>query len=262
MSYDHVIYKKVGHVAYVTLNRPERMNALDTYSHGELTEIFDDFAADGNAWLAIITGAGDRAFCAGNDLKATAAASANGEERVNTRSRFAAITRGYKCPKPLIAAVNGVAAGGGFEIALASDVVIAADTARFALPEPRVGLIAGAGGIHRLARQIPLKHAMGMLLTGRFVSAEEGYRLGFVNEVVPAAELMQATERWASQILECSPLLVQITKESAQAGFGLPVDEAIDGDWQERIPRMLASQDYIEGPRAFSEKRKPAWTGR
>jgi crotonobetainyl-CoA hydratase len=101
-----------------------------------------------------------------------------------------------------------------------------------------------------------------MLLTGRFVSAPEGHRRGFVNEVVPAAELMAAAERWASQILACSPLLVSLTKESAQAGLGLPVDEAIDGDWQERIPRMLASQDYIEGPKAFSEKRKPAWTGR
>ncbi len=150
MSYDHVIYEKRDHVAYVTLNRPERMNALDKHSHRELIEIFDDFASDAGAWVAIITGAGDRAFCAGNDLKATAQASANGEKRVDPSSRFAAITRGYDCPKPLIAAVNGVAAGGGFEIALACDIVIAADTARFGLPEPRVGLIAGAGGIHRL----------------------------------------------------------------------------------------------------------------
>src|SRR5213082_1292983 len=128
MSYDHVIYEKKGHVAYVTLNRPERMNALDKHSHRELIEIFDDFAADDNAWLAIITGAGDRAFCAGNDLMATATASANGRKRVDKNSRFAAITKGYDCAKPLIAAVNGVAAGGGFEIALACDVVIAART--------------------------------------------------------------------------------------------------------------------------------------
>ena len=166
MSYEHVIYDKRGHVAYVTLNRPERMNALDNHSHRELIEIFDDFAADPEAWVAIITGAGERAFCAGNDLKATAQASANGEKRVDPSSRFAAITRGYSCPKPLIAAVNGVAAGGGFEIALACDIVVAADTARFGLPEPRVGLIAGAGGIHRLTRQIPLKQAMGMLHDG------------------------------------------------------------------------------------------------
>ena len=262
MSYDHVICERRGHVAYVTLNRPERMNALDAHSHAELIEIFDGFERDPDAWLAIITGAGDRAFCAGNDLKATAQASANGEQRVGRDARFAAITRGYDCPKPLIAAVNGVAVGGGLEIVLACDVVIAADTARFGLPEPRVGLIAGAGGIHRLTRQIPLKQAMGMLMTGRLIDGEEGHRLGFVNEVVPAAQLMDAAERWASEILECSPLLLQITKESAQQGFGLSIDEAIALDWEERIPRMLASEDYVEGPKAFAEKRAPVWTGR
>jgi crotonobetainyl-CoA hydratase len=262
MSYDHVIYEKRGHVAYVTLNRPERMNALDAHSHAELIEIFDDFEHDDDAWVAIITGTGDRAFCAGNDLKATAQASANGERRVGPDSRFAAITRGYGCPKPLIAAVNGVAAGGGFEIALACDVVVASDTARFGLPEPRVGLIAGAGGIHRLTRQIPLKQAMGMLLTGRLVPAAEGHRLGFVNEVVPAGELLDAADRWANEMLACSPLLLQLTKEAAQDGYGLPVDEAIARDWDERIPRMLASQDYVEGPKAFAEKRAPVWTGR
>ena len=262
MNYEHVIYEKRGHVAYVTLNRPERLNALDNHSHRELIEIFDDFANDGEAWVAIVTGAGERAFCAGNDLKATAEASANGVKRVDAGSRFGAITRGYDCPKPLIAAVNGVAAGGGFEIVLACDIVVAAENARFGLPEPRVGLIAGAGGIHRLTRQVPLKQAMGMLLTGRLVSAQEGYRLGFVNEVVPRHELTAAAERWAAEILECSPLLLQLTKEAAQDGFGLSVDEAIARDWVERIPRMLASSDYVEGPRAFAEKRKPVWTGR
>lgn len=262
MNYDHVLYEKRDHIAYVTLNRPERMNALDSYSHRELIEIFDDFASDAETWVAILTGAGERAFCAGNDLKATARASANGEKRVDSSSRFAAITRGYSCPKPLIAAVNGVAAGGGFEIALACDIVLAADTARFGLPEPRVGLIAGAGGIHRLTRQIPWGQAMGLLLTGRLVPAAEGYRLGFVNEVVPAADLMATAERWAQEILECSPLLIQLTKEAAHDGYGLDVDDAIARDWEQRIPRMLASHDYLEGPRAFAEKRRPAWTGR
>jgi dehydration protein DpgD len=262
MRYDHIIYEKHGHVATVTLNRPERMNALDAHSHGELVEVFDDFERDDDAWVAIITGAGERAFCAGNDLKATVHASAEGRPHAGRGARFAAITRGYHCPKPLIAAVNGVAAGGGFEIALACDVVVAADSARFGLPEPRVGLIAGAGGIHRLTRQIPLKQAMGMLMTGRLVAAAEGHRLGFVNEVVPAGELAAAANRWAAEMLECSPLLLQLTKEAAQDGLGLPVDEAIARDWDERIPRMLASHDYVEGPRAFAEKRAPQWWGR
>lgn len=261
MSPPHVICERRGHVLHVTLNRPERMNALDSHSHAELIEVFDEFATDADAWVAIITGAGERAFCAGNDLKATVTATAAGAARVDASSRFGAITKGYNCPKPLIAAVNGVALGGGFEIALACDIVIAADTARFGLPEPRVGLIAGAGGIHRLARQIPLKHAMGMLLTGRLVTAREGHRLGFVNEVVPADALIDAAERWAKEILECSPLLVQLTKAAVQDGTGLGVEEAMARDWQERIPRMLASRDHVEGPKAFAEKRKPVWTG-
>jgi enoyl-CoA hydratase/carnithine racemase len=260
LTYDHVLYEKKGHVAYVTLNRPERMNALDRHSHDELIEIFDDFAADSETWVAIVTGAGDRAFSAGNDLKATAESTAAGAE-AESDVRFAAITQGYRCSKPLIAAVNGVAVGGGFEIALACDIVVAADTARFGLPEPRVGMIAGAGGLHRLARQIPLKQAMGLVLTGRLVSAEEGFRLGFVNEVVPAAELMAAAERWASEILECSPLCVRLTKESVEDGLGHTVDEALRRDRLERIPRLLSSHDFVEGPRAFAEKRKPVWAG-
>jgi enoyl-CoA hydratase/carnithine racemase len=262
MTYDHIIYEKHGHVATVTLNRPERMNALDAHSHDELIAVFDDFERDDDAWVGIITGAGRRAFCAGNDLKATVHASAEGRAHAGPGARFAAITRGYHCPKPLIAAVNGVAAGGGFEIALACDVVVAAEGARFGLPEPRVGLIAGAGGIHRLTRQIPLKQAMGMLMTGRLVAAAEGHRLGFVNEVVPAGELADAANRWAAEMLECSPLLLQLTKEAAADGLGLTVDDAIARDWDERIPRMLASHDYVEGPLAFAEKRAPQWWGR
>jgi enoyl-CoA hydratase/carnithine racemase len=261
VSYQHVIYEKKGHVACVTLNRPERMNALNSDSHVELNEIFDDFANDPESWIAIVTGAGERAFSAGNDLKATAEETAAGKT-TDGSIRFAAITRAYDCPKPLIAAVNGVAAGGGMEIALACDIVIAADTARFGLPEPRVGLIAGAGGIHRIARQIPFKQAMGLLLTGRLIGAEEAFRMGFVNEVVPAAELMAAAERWAGEILECSPLSVQLTKEAAFDGLQYTVDEALARDRQGRLPRLLGSEDFVEGPKAFSEKRKPTWTGR
>ncbi len=162
----------------------------------------------------------------------------------------------------MIAAVNGVAMGGGFEIALACDLIIASEDAKFALPEPRVGLAALAGGIHRLPRQIPLKHAMGMMLTGRRVSAEEGHALGFVNEVVPAAELMATARRWAEQICECAPLSVRATKQAAMQGLAHGTIEEAMAVRYEGIHAMIKSEDFVEGPRAFAEKRKPAWKGR
>src|SRR6266567_8832860 len=265
MSYQYAIYEKKGHIAYVTINRPEVMNALHAAANSELSEIFTDFNEDENVWIAIFTGAGPRAFSAGNDLKATAAATARGESMAaQTRSDrptyFGGVV-GLQCYKPIIAAVNGVAVGGGFEIALACDLIIAAEHTRFGLPEPRVGLIAGAGGVHRLPQQIPLKLAMGMMLTGRQIPAQEAYRLGLVNEVVPGTDLMAATERWANEILECSPLSVRLTKEAALAGLNSSVEEAMHMD-RPRLQRLFASQDFVEGPKAFAEKRKPNWTGR
>ena len=171
-----------GPITIVTLSRPEVYNALHIDAHFELNKVFDDFAADPEQWVAIVTGAGDKAFCAGNDLKWQAA----GGKRGWDKGGFAGLTSRFDCDKPIIAAVNGVAMGGGFEIALACDLIIASENATFALPEPRVGLAALAGGLQRLPRQIGLKRAMGMILTARHVCAREGHELGFVNEVVPA----------------------------------------------------------------------------
>jgi crotonobetainyl-CoA hydratase len=162
----------------------------------------------------------------------------------------------------VIAAVNGVAMGGGFEIALACDLIVASERATFALPEPRVGLAALAGGIHRLPRQIGLKPAMGILLTGRRVSAQEGRELGFVNEVVPHEELGNAARRWAEQILECAPLSVRGSKEAAMQGLEEGSLQAALSRRYEGLAQMLKSEDFIEGPRAFAEKRKPVWKGR
>ncbi len=264
-NYQYALYEKKEHIAYITINRPEVMNALHRDANIELSEIFTDFKEDDNAWIAILTGAGERAFSAGNDLKATAAATARGEsmgaQSPTDRPMYFGGVVGLQCDKPIIAAVNGVAAGGGFEIALACDLIVASEKARFALPEPRVGLVAGAGGMHRLPQHLPLKMAMGLLLTGKWLSAQDAARFGLVNEVVPGEQLIATAERWASEILECSPLSVRLTKASAMSGLALSVEDAMAAD-RERLQLLLNSQDFREGPGAFAEKRKPKWTGK
>ncbi|WP_300572602.1 enoyl-CoA hydratase-related protein [Phenylobacterium sp.] len=260
MAYEFIKVERDGPVTVVTLNRPEVMNALHAPAHAELHAAFDAFAADPDQWVAIVTGAGERAFSAGNDLKHQAGGGGMGLPP----SGFAGLTERFDLTKPLIAAVNGVAMGGGFEIALACDLIIAAETATFALPEPRVGLAALAGGLHRLPRQIGQKQAMGMILTGRRVPAAEGRELGFVNEVVPAAELMDAARRWAAQICELSPMSIRASKEAVYKGLDeASLAAAMAG--QMRYPAtsaMLRSEDFKEGPMAFAQKRPPQWKGR
>jgi enoyl-CoA hydratase/carnithine racemase len=175
---------------------------------------------------------------------------------------FAGLTnpRHFKLTKPIIAAVNGFALGGGLELAMACDIVIAADTATLGLPEVKRGIIAGGGGVHRLPRQLPLKIAMGYLLTGKNISAEEAQRWGLVNEVVPAAELMDAARRWANEIAEAAPLSVRATKEAALAGLELSLDEAYNTTFP-ATQAMRGSNDSREGVAAFGERRKPNWTG-
>ena len=259
MPYEFLTYEKRGRIAYVTINRPERLNALHPPANAEMLRAFSDFRDDPDAWVAILTGAGERAFSAGNDLRYTAE-HAGEQRRAGDNAPFGGITSNFTCPKPIIAAVNGYALGGGLEIALACDIIIAADHAELGLPEPRVGLVAGAGGVHRLPRHIPLKIAMGMMLTATRISMQEAYRLGLVNEVVPLADLMPTAERWANQILEVAPLSARATKQMAMSGLDSPLDIAISRIYGEHRKSQV-SADHIEGPKAFAEKRKPNWTG-
>jgi enoyl-CoA hydratase/carnithine racemase len=251
--------ERQGPITIVTLSRPELYNALHIDAHFELGEVFDNFAADPDQWVAIVTGAGDKAFCAGNDLKWQAA----GGKKGWPASGFAGLTHRFDCDKPVIAAVNGVAMGGGFEIALACDLIIASENAMFALPEPKVGLAALAGGLHRLPRQIGLKRAMGMILTARHVPAREGLELGFVNEVVPQGEALKGALRWAEMICKNSPMSIRASKQAIEKGLAGSLEQALaDQAGYPAVKAMAASQDYIEGPKAFSEKRAPSWTGR
>ena len=252
-----------GHILTITIARPEVMNALHAPANAELSGLLDEFEADPELWVAIYTGEGDRAFCAGNDLKWTAKLQAEGSPGMSAPAAgFGGITSRWGMQKPVIAAVNGVCMGGGFEIALACDLIIASERARFALPEPRVGLAALAGGMQRLPRQIGVKHAMGMLLTGRHVPADEAFQLGFVNEVVPHDELMAAARRWAEQIAECSPLSVRATKDVALRSLDMPsLQESCEVRY-ESVHTLMKSEDFVEGPRAFAEKRTPNWKGR
>lgn len=257
MAYEFIRTETDGRLFIVTINRPDQLNSLHPMGNAEMGQAFDEFAANPDLWVAIVTGAGDKAFSAGNDLKF--AASGQKSPVPMPASGFGGLTSRYDLFKPVIAAVNGFAMGGGFEIALASDIIIAAENAKFALPEPRVGFAALAGGMHRLPRQVPLKKAMGMMLTGRTVTAQEGLDIGFVTAVCPQGKALEEAKKWAGQILECSPMAIRATKETAMKGLDTASFQEAFETKVPGIARLLASADHKEGPKAFAEKRKPAW---
>jgi len=259
-TYEFIKYEKSQHIAYLTLNRPEVMNALHTPAHVECAAALDDFERDTGSWVMIITGEGERAFSAGMDLRYRPAEGAPPVQM--PPGGFAGLTNPRHCrmTKPVIAAINGYALGGGLELAMACDIVVAADTATLGLPEVKRGIVAGGGGMHRLPRQMPLKIAMGYLLTGKNMSADEAHRWGLVNEVVPAAELMDAARRWAAEIVEAAPLSVRASKEAALSGLELSLEEAYNTTFA-ATQALRGSNDSREGVAAFAERRKPNWTG-
>lgn len=242
----------------VTLNRPAAMNALHHEADLELERVWALFEQDAQLRVAILTGAGERAFCTGNDLKSLAAA---GGAREFLPSGFGALSTRTGLNKPIIAAVNGAAMGGGFELCLACDIVIAAPTAVFAFPEPRVGRCAALGGSQYLPLSIGLHRAMGILLTGRRVSAQEGLQLGFVTAIADSADLLAHARQWADQILAGSPAAVRATRAVARRAV-------MDEQFLDTLKRPAAlpevrewreSADFAEGPLAFAQKRAPVW---
>jgi enoyl-CoA hydratase/carnithine racemase len=260
-DFQNILYDKAGHLAYVTINRPDRRNAIDPATSAEMREAFEDFKADDNAWVAIVTGAGDQAFSAGADLVAMSKALSGGGAGVPMNVPFGGITRNFECWKPIIAAINGYCLAGGLEVALSCDIRIAADHATFGLPEPKRAIIPGAGGTQRLPRAVPLAFAMELLLTGDRFDAETALRFGLVSRVVPAAELRATAEEIAGKIMECGPLAVRTVKEAAMRGREMTLEDGLKLESQ-LTGRVFSSEDAREGPRAFAEKRKPEYKGR
>lgn len=247
-------------VARVTIDRPEVLNALDADAEQALEAIWQQLEADRDVRAVVLTGAGERAFCAGADMKSVGR---SGLEywAMARPAGFGGIALRTTLDIPVIARVNGHALGGGFEIVLGCDLVIAAAEASFGLPEPRVGRLPLDGGMVLLQRQVAFRRAMGVLLTGRRFSAAEALAMGLVNEVVPHAELDTAVERWLSDILACAPLSLRAIKQAVRRTAHMAATAA----HAQRVPALiecLQSADGEEGVRAFREKRPPLWTGR
>jgi crotonobetainyl-CoA hydratase len=254
-----VLCDVADHVARITINRPHVLNAIDAATERTLQDLWAEIERDPDIWVVVLTGAGERAFCVGADMSAGEAAPSGLEYWATDRpGGFGGIALRRTLTVPVIAAVNGYALGGGMEMVLGCDIVVAVEEAQFGLPEPRVGRIPLDGGVFQLVRQIPLKEAMGLLLTGRRISAARAHELGLVNEVVPRAELGEAVQRWVDEIKACAPLSVRAIKEMVNQAQFRPPEEAA----RLRLPaliRALQSEDAKEGVKAFQEKRTPRW---
>lgn len=261
---NEVLYALDGHIATITLNRPEAMNALNTPLRLQLREAFERFRDTPEAWVAIVTGAGDRAFSAGADLKEMS--QRNRALHEGGRDGFwepetPALNRGLPIWKPIIAAVNGYCLAGGLELALSCDMRIAAEHASFGLAEVMRGIIPGGGGTQRLPRLVPFGVALEMMFTGDRISAQEAHRIGLVNHLAPAAEVLPVARKLAERICQNAPLSLRAIKESVYRGYDAPLEEGLRVEaFLSRIIRTTS--DSVEGPTAFAEKRAARWQGR
>jgi enoyl-CoA hydratase/carnithine racemase len=261
---DTILCHTEDQILIIRINRPEVMNALDPATHLAMSDALDAFEEDDHLRVAIITGAGKKAFCAGGDISVMSEAKTDADYAV-PESGYGGMTR-RRCRKPVIAAVNGFAFGGGFEIVLACHLAIAAEDAVFSLPEPLIGTAAVAGGLHRLPRYLASKTAYELLLTAKQISAFEALTLGLVNEVVAQENVLSKAIEMAERICRCAPLAIEATLEVVQEGLSYS-DEftAMDAQYHDVFPsirRMMLSQDTHEGLKAFIEKRRPNWSGK
>jgi len=254
---DPVLHERHGKVELVTINREHARNAIDGPTTIALDRIFDELTEDPDVWAVVLTGSGDRAFSAGMDLKAFSSGQAG--DIMASRNGFGGLAR-RNFPKPLIAAVNGFALAGGCELVLSCDLVVAAEHAKFGIPEVKRGLVAAAGGLLRLQKRIPYHVALELALTGEMISADRAYAVGLVNRVVPGDQVVAEALALAESICANAPLAVRTSKEVMRRALDLPEEEA----WamnSELTGSIFASKDALEGAIAFAEKRPPNWQG-
>jgi E-phenylitaconyl-CoA hydratase len=255
-----VEYQKEGHIAIFTLNRPEVMNALSPEALAEWTEALIDFRDNKDLWVGIITGAGEKSFCTGLDLRSAGPSSGQGGQAARPSTPQDTLVRGLELWKPLIAAINGYALGGGLEIALACDIRIAAETAQLGLTEVTLGLMPGWGGTQRLPRIIPFSIAAEMMIMGKRITAQEALAIHLVHQVVPLKDLMATAKARAEKICTSAPLAVAGVKEAMIRGYSMTLEEGLKLE-SEIGRKVLASKDFAEGRKAFMEKRKPEYKG-
>ena len=259
MSYEFIKTEVRGNILLVTMNRPEVYNAVHVEMHNEMADCWDKFAANQDLWVAVLTGAGDKAFTAGNDLKATAQ---GGSKAKMTETGFAGLSSRFDLEKPIIAAVNGFAMGGGFETALSCDIILASENAKFALPEVKVGFFAAASGVPRLSRYIGRLAAQEMMLSGRTIGAAEALEMGCVNEVHPHDQLMDKAMEKAEQLCTGSPSAIKATKRvlnDLAKRDGMVESIAYS---REVLKDLALTEDFKEGVNAFVEKRAPKWVNK